>query len=69
VNTEIEGESEDAVRRAASALGFHWDDAVIGPATMAYRKSYADLPDDFIMDDVPEIRFDAPLPSRLRVAG
>lgn len=63
---EIEGDSEQAVRDTAAALGFSWDDAVFGAATEAYRQQYTDLPPDFIMDDVPEIRFDAPLPERLK---
>ncbi len=63
---EIEGESEENVRAAASALGFNWDDAVFGGATRAYRQQYPDLPPDFIMDNLPEIKFDAPLPDRLK---
>ena len=63
---EIEGGSEEAVRDTARALGFDWSDAVFGAATQAYRQQYANLPPDFIMDDVPEIRFDAPLPDRLK---
>lgn len=63
---EIEGESEEAVRRTAAALGFEWEAAVFGAATEAYRQQYSDIPQDFIMDDVPEIKFDAPLPERLR---
>lgn len=64
---EIEGESEAAVRAAAGQLGFDWSDAVFGAATQAYRQQYTNLPDDFIMDDVPEIRFDAPIPERLKL--
>ena len=64
---EIEGPSETAVRAAAAKLGFDWSDAVFGAATQAYRQQYRELPDDFIMDDLPEIRFEAPLPERLKV--
>ncbi len=63
---EIEGESEDAVRSAASTLGFDWTQAVFGAATAAYRQQYSYLPKDFIMDDVAEIKFDLPLPERLQ---
>lgn len=63
---EIEGPSEASVRAAAHKLGFDWNDAVFGAATEAYRQQYTDLPDGFIMDDVPEIRFDAEVPARLR---
>ena len=63
---EIEAKSEQIVRDTASALGFDWSEAVFGAATEAYRQQYTDLPPDFIMDDVPEIKFDAPLPERLR---
>lgn len=63
---EIEGGSEQIVRDAAAALGFDWSDAVFGAATEAYRQQYTNLPPDFIMDDVPEIKFDAPPPERLK---
>lgn len=63
---EIEGQSEQAVRDAAAQLGFNWSNAVFGAVTQAYRQQYAYLPPDFIMDDVPEIKFDAPLPERLK---
>ena len=63
---EIEGENEQTVRDAAAALGFDWNDAVFGGATEAYRQQYTELSPDFIMDDVPEIKFDAPLPRRLK---
>lgn len=62
---EIEGDSEEAVRVAAEALRFDWADAVIGPVTVAYRLSYPDLPQDVVMDDVPDICFNADTPERL----
>ena len=62
---EIEGDSEAAVRVAADALGFDWANVVIGPVTVAYRASYPDLPKGVVMDDVPDIRFDADIPERL----
>ena len=63
---EIEGESEADVRDVAASLGFDWDkDAVFGAVTEAYRRSY-NMPDGFIMDNIPDIRFDAPLPEQLR---
>lgn len=64
---EIEGESEEAVRTAANSLGFDWGDAVFGAATAAYRQQYTHLSDDFIMDQLPEIRFDAPVPEQLQI--
>lgn len=63
---EIEGPSEDAVKQTAAKLGFDWSQAVFGSCTAAYRLSYPNLPSDMTMDDVPEIRFDLPLPSRLK---
>lgn len=64
---EIEGENEADVRRVADKLGFDWnEDAVFGSATQAYRVQYKKMPKDFIMDDVPEIRFDAPRPEQLK---
>ena len=53
------------MRKVAAMLGFDWNNAVFGAVTQAYRQQYANLPPDFIMDDVPEIKFDAPLPDRL----
>lgn len=60
---EIEGDSEADVREVAAKLGYDWDaEAVFGPVTQAYRAAY-DMPEGFIADKLPEIRFDAPLPS------
>ena len=50
--------------KTSGASGF--DEAVFGAATEAYRQQYSDLPADFIMDDVAEIKFDALLPDRLK---
>lgn len=63
---EIEGASEDAVRTAAAALKFDWPQAVFGAVTAAYRQQYSHLVKGFIMSDVAEIKFDLPLPERLR---
>lgn len=64
---EIEGKSESDVRDVAAKLGYKWDkDAVFGSATQAYRRHYTGMPDGFIMDEVPEIKFDAPLPEQLK---
>lgn len=64
---EIEGPSESAVRDAATALKLDWDDAVFGAVTAAYRVSYPHLLSDLTMNDVPEIRFEADLPDRLKL--
>ena len=63
---EVEGPSEESVREAAATLEFDWNNAVFGGATEAYRASYPDFPPEMIMDDVPEIRFDAEPPARLK---
>lgn len=64
---EIEGKSEADVRDVAAKLGFDWDgEAVFGAVTQAYRVQYK-IPDGFIMDNIPDIRFDAPLPEQLKV--
>jgi adenylate cyclase class 2 len=63
---EIEGPSEVAVREAATRLSFDWNDAVFGSATEAYRVSYPRMPRGMVMDDLPEIRFDRPLPEKLK---
>lgn len=63
---EIEGSSESGVRDVATALKLDWNDAVFGAVTAAYRVSYPHLSKDTTMNDVPEIRFDADLPDRLK---
>lgn len=63
---EIEGESESDVREVAAKLQYDWNDAVFGAVTQAYRSQYTGVSDDFIMDDVPEIRFELPTPKRLK---
>ena len=63
---EIEGPSEESVRDAAAQLEFDWNTAVFGGATEAYRASYPNLPATMVMDDVPDIRFDAEPPARLK---
>lgn len=58
---EIEGKSEESVKRAAAILGFSWDDAVFGSATQVYKAQYPDSNAEGIID-IPEVRFGAPLP-------
>jgi adenylate cyclase class 2 len=61
---EIEGPSEELVKSVAAKLSFNWEESVFGAATEAYRRQYH-LPDDFIMDELPEIRFKMPVPKIL----
>lgn len=60
---EIEGKSEAAVRAVAEKLGFSWSTTVFGGADVIYQKTYS-MPSDIRgVIDIPEVRFNAPVPS------
>ena len=61
---EIEGVSEQAVRDAASALGFNWSDAVFGKVTEVYQRQYP-KGDASQLVNCERVMFDQPLPSIL----
>lgn len=60
---EIEGTSEQAVQAVAAKLGFDWNNAVFGGADVIYRSTYTMPPNVRGVIDVPEVRFDAPVPA------
>ena len=63
---EIEGASESQIRKVANMLGFDWQDAVFGDVMAAYRKQYPHLTMEDTVGNVPEVRFDNPLPDFLK---
>lgn len=65
---EIEGPSEDAVKKAATKLQFNWVDAMFGDIMTAYRAQYPHLgyePADMIYN-LPAVRIGDPLPDLLK---
>lgn len=61
---EIEGSNEAEVKQAAQTLGFDWSQAVFGGADVVYQSLY-DMSDGVRgVIDIPEVRFDAPLPEQ-----
>lgn len=62
---EIEGASEDAVRRVAERLGYSWDAAIYGDVMAAYRAEYPHLSDKDTVGNIGEVRFGNPLPALL----
>ena len=59
---EIEGPSTKGVQSVAADLGFEWKDAVFGDVMAAYRAQYPHLNNDAAIGDLPEVKFDLPLP-------
>lgn len=63
---EIEGESEDAIKAIATQLGLNWSDAVFGDVMAAYRVQYPHLTLKDTVGNLPEVKFDDPLPDLLK---
>jgi adenylate cyclase class 2 len=59
---EIEGDSEQDVRDAASELGFSWELAVFGSVTSAYQVQYPEG-DSRQLINIPRVSFDLPVPT------
>lgn len=64
---EIEGPSEQAVRNAANALGFDWNEALFGGVATVYLEKYKNMGDPadaalIINRRTPIIRFEDPVP-------
>ena len=53
---EIEGSSEDEVRRISEKLGFNYSEALFCSATTLYSSKYS-LSNDYINNRIPEITF------------
>ncbi len=62
---EIEGESEQAIKKVAEDLGFDWSTAKFGSTDTAYKAQYPGMKEADSIGDVPEVRFDDPVPQFL----
>lgn len=60
---EVEGESEEAVRRTAEALGFEWSDAFFSSIDSVYAETYPGMSARGIID-IKEARLDDPVPKK-----
>lgn len=58
---EIEGETEEAVREAASRLGFEWSEAVFGSVDVIYGRQFPHKTNRGVID-IHEVRFGEPVP-------
>lgn len=63
---EIEAETGETVRTVAEKLGFDWDDAVFGGIMVVYQHQYPHLDVQASIIDLPEVKFDDPLPEMLQ---
>ena len=59
---EIEGESEADIRAAAEKLGLSWNDVIFGHIDALYERQYEFNEGVRGVIDLPEVRFDDPLP-------
>ncbi|HBO64348.1 TPA: adenylyl cyclase [Candidatus Saccharibacteria bacterium] len=59
---EIEGPSETRVKDVASLLGFQWENAVFGDVMEAYKIQYPHLKKSDTVGNIPEVKFNTPLP-------
>ena len=62
---EIEGQSEDDVKKIANMLELDWSDAVFGDVMEAYRIQYPHIGSHDTVGNVAEVKFDDPLPDFL----
>ncbi len=63
---EVEGPSEQEIRTIAEELGFDWAKAVYGSSTEAYKVEYPGITGNDTVGNIPEMRFNAPLPDWLK---
>lgn len=59
---EIEGGSEEALRKVADELGLDWNDAVFGDVMVAYRAEYPHLTEKDTVGNLASVGFEDPLP-------
>ncbi len=64
---EIEGPSVEAVADTAGKLGFDMAHAVHGDVMSAYRAQYPSLGERDTVGNLPEVRFDDPLPEMMKL--
>jgi len=58
---EIEGSSEDEIKKVAAVLGFDYSQAIFGAADQVISLKYG-LPENAINNEIPRIVFDEPNP-------
>jgi len=63
---EIEADTGDEVREAAEKMGFEWSKAVFGGINIVYQLKYPHLGSNASIIDLPEVKFDMPLPEMLQ---
>ncbi len=63
---EIESYNETHIKKIAKKLGFNWNDATFRDVMIAYRKQYPHLTAKDTIGNIPEVKFNAPLPSLLK---
>ena len=56
---EIEGDSEEQVKKISKELNFDWNDAVFGDVSIIYKKELG-IPQKIINDETPLITFEEP---------
>lgn len=59
---EIEGPNENSVISTAKRLGFDWNEAIFGDVMAAYRMQYPHLDLSDTIGNIPNVRFNDPLP-------
>ncbi|CAN5422529.1 hypothetical protein BH10PAT3_BH10PAT3_1140 [soil metagenome] len=59
---EIEGPDEVSIQAVAKKLGFEWKDARFGSVDTGYRHQYPGMKKGDSVGDLPEVKFDMPLP-------
>ena len=64
-NVEIEGENEKLVQSVSEKLGFDWSEAFFGNIDHVYQLEYNFRPGFRGVVDLPEVRFDDPLPEQM----
>lgn len=64
---EIEANSEKDVKNCAAKLNLDWNEAVFGDVMVAYQAQYPHLTKGQTIGDVPELKFDAPMPNLLLI--
>lgn len=62
---EIEGKDENHVQKVACKLGFDYNKAVFGDVMAAYRQQYPHLTEKDTVGNLPEVKFNDPIPDLL----
>ena len=63
---EIEGPSEQSIKKAAKDLGFSWEDARFGSVDTAYMNQYPGMKESESISDVGDVKFGKLLPKFLK---